>query len=156
MKKSIPTTPDVYAALRVAFANLVAARKKQGENQAVVAEAIGVLPNYVSNIVNGRKNLGPEVIARIDEKYPGWRDASYEPKPAAPEQTGDAYWDTIAFCYNGLTEGHRDMLAYMANKMYTMDNPGAVDIGTPRRRKTDHIDLGIFETEESQPAKKLA
>jgi phage repressor protein C with HTH and peptisase S24 domain len=73
MDKIIPTTKESYAALREAFVALLKREKAEGRGQAVIAEAIGVLPNYVSNVANGRKNLGEEVVMRLDEKYPGWR-----------------------------------------------------------------------------------
>lgn len=35
----------------------------------------------------------------------------------------DHFWETILHCYPGLTTGHKDALAYLANKLHSIDRP---------------------------------
>jgi hypothetical protein len=66
-------------------------------------------------------NVPPNTFKKI--KY-----LDFVPKPkreAAAELNldSDGFWATIVRCYPGLSDGHKDALAIMANKLYVIDNP---------------------------------
>jgi len=120
--------------------------------------------SYISQVLNGysfgetgARNLAKEL--RLDPNYFDLSDEKTQETSNKDAQSGpiDAYWKTVSFCWAGLSDAHKDAVAVLVNTLYTIDNPGAVDITNPRRRKTDHIDLGTFEIDEEKPAiKKMA
>jgi hypothetical protein len=38
-------------------------------------------------------------------------------------KSGDGFWETIVYCYPGLSDAHKDVLATIANKMHSIDRP---------------------------------
>jgi transcriptional regulator with XRE-family HTH domain len=129
--KKIPMPSDNFEELRLAFVKLVKDEKAKGKSQTDIADAIGVLPNYVSNIVNKRKGLGDEVIAKIDDKYPNWRtieDDKAENGKAIDAKpkfvfTGIAeFKKQLNYFFDGMSNEHKEALVQMANKLHEIDN----------------------------------
>lgn len=131
MKQTVPTISEAYAALKVAFEILLLKEKLRGNGQAYIADAIDVQPNYISNVLNGRKNLGDNVVARLDEKFPDWRDLEVEDlpnreaKPLKIDEPNELKRQLNHF-YDGMTEAHKEAIVDMANILYSLDNPDDV------------------------------
>jgi hypothetical protein len=120
LMSKIPNVTEQQSLLRAAFKRLV-----DEVGQKTLVEA-GLNQTVASGIYHGKKGIGDETIEKLDKKWPTWRDeADNHPPPnkAANESTGDAFLDTLLYCYKGMSNEHKEALAMMANSLYSIDNP---------------------------------
>jgi hypothetical protein len=84
--------------------------------------------SYISQVINGY-SFGEKAAEKLRQELglpEGFFDQRSTAKEVSVEKTireQDAYLDTILYCYKGLTDDHKDALATMANKLYSIDNP---------------------------------
>jgi hypothetical protein len=134
MSKQLPTPSETQAALYDAFMQLIKYWKKKGKGQEFIAERIEVEQSYVSNVCTGRKNLGDDIVKRLDAGFPGWRDIQEadmtntvsEPKSkyvTEPLQEYDENRRQLLYFYDGMSQGHQEAIVMTANGLYSMDNP---------------------------------
>lgn len=108
--------------------------------------------SFISQVINGYSfgEKSAEKLAGELKLDPDYFDRTSEqdkemPKHGPDQSYGDAYWRTVQFCWGGLSDEHKDAVALLVNSLFTIDNPGAVGVSNPRRRKADIIDLGNVE-----------
>lgn len=67
---------------------------------AAVAKKLGVEPNYLSRCLypvgkKGKKNIGDETVAKLDDHYPGWQKLSGTSKLTARDIDSPPYEDQL-------------------------------------------------------------
>jgi plasmid maintenance system antidote protein VapI len=128
MKQTIPKPGEVNEALRKALLELVKEIKKKDEGckDYEIASEIGVAANYLSNMLHGRKGIGDDTVAKIDVKFPGWRDVvvADNGKKTAPQASEeiDEFTKQLLYFFKGMSLEHKDALLLLANKLHAVDN----------------------------------
>lgn len=138
--KTIPTAAEHDLMLRAAFTKLLERLKDEVKPKGVqtyLANKLGVESSFVSNIVGGRKTIGDALIEKLDELYPGWRaieevqavqNTMDESDPTFGALLGSlidphTFKKQLDFCYEGMSQEHREALVMMANRLHNIDHP---------------------------------
>jgi hypothetical protein len=141
--KTIPTAAEHDSMLRTAFINLLEKVKddvKPKGAQTHLASQLGVESSFISNIVAGRKNIGDTLIDKLDKLYPGWRAIDNSPEERLPDNLLDekgtsfgallsslidpnTFKRTLDFCYEGMSQEHKEVLVMLANRLHNIDHP---------------------------------
>lgn len=89
----------IYEQRRLDLKRLI---EKMGRGSiAAVAKAIDVEPNYISRVLyppgkDGKKNIGDELVIKLDQRYPHWRD------PPLPESANRVEQQTTDYVVDEL------------------------------------------------------
>jgi transcriptional regulator with XRE-family HTH domain len=138
MAKRNITSEDLAAAKRLEELWLSlkesSAKKNEPISEAAFAEKLGMSQSMFSQLKSGKTTWSTDHVLQMAHvfKVPpnSFKKIPYldfVPNPQKERQelklSGDNFWATITWCYPGLSDGHKDALSMMANKLYVIDHP---------------------------------